>query len=729
MLLLLVAVGDASAPEVGDDADAGAELAPPPPSPLPQPAPAPAPPTVFLRGRVLEKGTRQPLAAASITVDGGPAGESGSDGSFALRVAPGPHYIQVQLPAHETIDRRVDAQPEAREEIFRLLPLLSGERYQTTVRAGHAELPSVAVSADEARRVPGSQGDPLRVIGSLPGVSQVAWPAALYVVRGANPGNTGFFIDGVRVPALFHLALGPSIVHPYLIGDLEFFPGGYPASFGGYVSGIMAARTAAPPADRVHASADVTAFDAGGIVTAPWHGGRGTIAAAVRYSYTGALFSLLSSDTVLRYGDYQLRADHPFAGGQATLFALGSLDDLGWLSTKGNQEYASLQFHRVDTRWRRTMGEGRVLAGLTLGVDRSRSTLFGRAIQMRAFNAAPRLIYDRGAGALDLEIGTDANAQTFASEVPDFQRRGSDLSRSRPAFSQGVYATVTLHAGRHLTISPGLRGDFFAEQSVRRWVAEPRLAILYQLSPLVALKANGGRFAQMPSLPVSVPGFEAFGLADLGLQTSLGGSLGVEARLPRALTLGLTGYYQRVRLTDVRDIDLDVVDPAAPDFLVSRRGYTYGAEVLLRRADRARFFGWLAYTLSWSLREDDGGVVGRSDWDQRHILNLVVGWRLARHYTLGARFHYNTGRHAPILMGGGGEHRQLPAFYDLDLRAERRFVLDRFLLDAYIDLGNVTFTRQVVQLYSDIDPVTQKPSVFEQSFQIVLPTIGVHAEF
>ena len=134
----------------------------------------------------------------------------------------------------------------------------------------------------------------------------------------------------------------------------------------------------------------------------------------------------------------------------------------------------------------------------------------------------------------------------------------------------------------------------------------------------------------MPSLPVSVAGFEAFGLADLGLQTSLAGSLGFEARLPRSLTVTLTGYAAQLRLTDVRDIDLTTIDPGAPDFLVSRRGRAYGAELLVRRADLGRLYGWLAYTLSWSRRQDESGVFGPSDWDQRHILNLVAGYRLPR---------------------------------------------------------------------------------------------------
>ena len=160
-------------------------------------------------------------------------------------------------------------------------------------------------------------------------MSQVVWPFALYAIRGANPGNTGFFLDGMRVPALFHFALGPSIIHPYLIDKLSFYPGGYPARLGGYVSGAVAADTAAPPNDIARFTADVRLYDAGGLVTAPWDDGRGTVAVAARYAYTGLIVSRLFGDVDFGYADYQLRVDHTLAGGRATLLALGSFDHAG----------------------------------------------------------------------------------------------------------------------------------------------------------------------------------------------------------------------------------------------------------------------------------------------------------------------------------------------------------------------------------------------------------------
>jgi len=189
----------------------------------------------------------------------------------------------------------------------------------------------------------------------------------------------------------------------------------------------------------------------------------------------------------------------------------------------------------------------------------------------------------------------------------------------------------------------------------------------------------------------------------------------------------VTGFYQKLQVSDVRNIDVNNPDVGAPDFLVSRLGRAYGVEVLLRRADVGRAFGWLAYTLSWSQRYDDTGVLGRSDWDERHILNLVSGYRLGHAVTLGFGFRLNTGRWAPVINSPSGEYQQLPVYYQIDLRAERRFVFDRFVMDLYADFENITYNTETVQLqqvgyYGD-------PSVFAQNLRIILPTAGVHAQF
>ena len=143
---------------------------------------------------------------------------------------------------------------------MRLVPRAGGETYETVVRGAPPEAPAVALEKPEMTRIPGTLGDPFRAIETLPGVATIAWPLPIYAVRGANPGNTGFFLDGMRLPALFHFALGPAVIHPYFLEGMDFYPGGYPARYGRFVGGaVVAADTPAArgPGARVRGRAPV----------------------------------------------------------------------------------------------------------------------------------------------------------------------------------------------------------------------------------------------------------------------------------------------------------------------------------------------------------------------------------------------------------------------------------------------------------------------------------------
>ncbi len=691
---------------------------------------------VPLRGQVLSKGTRQPLGGAAITVDAVPAGEADDSGRFLLEVESGPRRVQVQHPGFEPLDLKVEAGGE--EQIFRLAPRQTGERYETVVTPPDERAARTTLREEELTRVPGSMGDPFRVIESLPGVSQVLWPLALYTIRGANPGNTGFFLDGVRMPTLFHFALGPSVIHPFFLQEINFYPGGYPVRYGRYVSGIVAAKTAAPQVDRPHASLDVRLFDAGGIVAAPFNEGRGNIAVAGRYSYTGLLVSALQENYELGYWDYQVRAEHTMGPGRLTVFAFGSGDHLGRRVLLLSQtddgvtdelQHIRLQFHRVDVRWDGRVLGGRAEVGMLASRDESSTSITeiaSRPIAMRSVTAAPRLSYGRAlASWADLELGGDAEFQRYwpTSEIAPEMRQ--DLFQNRDVQALGGYLGFTFRAGSRLSLSPGIRTDVFLEQQA--WAIEdsPRLTVRFRPAGDVWLKASAGRFAQMASLPVAVPGFEGFGLDDYGTQTSLQGSFGVEAPLARTLSLDATAFYQRLHLTDLASLFL--TDATTGPLVEVRDGRSYGLEVMLRRPLGQRLYGWLAYTLSKSER-----AIGYfrqrvpSDWDQRHIVNLVLGYRLRRGYTLGSRIHYNTGRLYPVfdLRTSLVDYRRLDPFFQLDLRVDKRFVFDRFVLDAYVELVNSTLSREVYDLKQEVNGTLNS-----RGYRIALPSVGVHAEW
>src|SRR5258708_40296372 len=76
---------------------------------------------------------------------------------------------------------------------------------EVTVRAPHREVGGTTLRRDDTRNVPGALGDPTRLVEALPGVVPTTSGLQAFFVRGAPPTATGSFVDGVPVPALYHL--------------------------------------------------------------------------------------------------------------------------------------------------------------------------------------------------------------------------------------------------------------------------------------------------------------------------------------------------------------------------------------------------------------------------------------------------------------------------------------------------------------------------------------------
>jgi hypothetical protein len=687
------------------------------------PAAVVVPPGIDVTGTVFARGGGDPVLGATLVLDSFPAGETDEAGHFRLSLQPGKHRLQIQAPGFDLLDVSLGPELARTPLVLRLSPRSSGERYQTVVSAPGG---GIAIGGDDLTSTPGSLGEPFRIIESLPGVSQVGWPLALYTVRGANPGNTGFFVDGVRLPALFHLGLGPEVIHPYFLERIDFYPGGYPARFGRFVSGIVSATTVAPKIDRVRGSVDLRIYDVGGMLSTPFDAGKGTVMLAGRYSYTGLIFSALSPSYTLSYWDYQARVDHTLGRGQFTAFAFGSHDQLG--DKRYPETNAQIDFHRLDLRWSAALGPGRLLVGSSLGLDKSAVSLdpvVKLPISIDTKSAAPRASYTILSRNVDVEVGADSEIQSLRPTSEREDTHSQALFQDRIAAAAAAYTALTLRPISQIEVIAAMRYDVFFEKDARRYEPGPRLELRFRPVPQTLLKAQVGRYAQTASLPIAVPGFESFGLASIGTQTSKQASAGIEQDLGDALSLNLTGFYQRLRLTDL--LSLFQYDPQDARLLEPREGESYGVEVLLRRPPSHRFYGWLSYTWSRSYR-----LIGASeskafsDWDQRHVLNLVSGVRLPKRFTVSGRFHLNTGRPYPLFDDdnpGPPEYIRLPTFYEVDFRIQKRFLFDRFSMDVYLEAVNATLTKQV------FDAKRQYGKQVDRYYQIVLPSVGLHAEW
>src|SRR6185369_15689147 len=232
---------------------------------------------------------------------------------------------------------------------------------------------TATLSRAEVRQIPGTFGDPFRAIEIMPGVTPIISGLPFFFIRGAPPGDAGYFLDGIRVPLLFHIGVGPAVVHPALIERVDLYPGGYPASFGRFSGGIVSGETT-PPAAELHGEYNVRLYDAGALVETPFADHRGELLLAGRYSYTAALLSVLNSTTELNYWDYQARVSYALSTKDTvSLFSFGSYDYEGERTPTRTLTLFGTEFHRLDLRYDHALSkDGQLRLAVTGGVDLSR---------------------------------------------------------------------------------------------------------------------------------------------------------------------------------------------------------------------------------------------------------------------------------------------------------------------------------------------------------------------
>lgn len=585
----------------------------------------------------------------------------------------------------------------------------------------------------ELTTIPGTFGEPLRVVATLPGVARTPFGFGFFVVRGASFQNTGFFVDDYAVPLLYHLGAGPAIIASRLVDSLDFFAGGYPVSLGRYTAGVIALHTKPPAVDSFTLEFEVDALRASALMVVPLPDNRGSIALALRRSYYELLLPLITDAVSLSYTDYQLRVDLRLSQQvRFSLFFFGSRDSFetrqavggtsGGEGANAGAHYAFDQLiaavdwqpsARFSLRWSGTVGPSRVrfvndrVGADALGTDTP-------ALRLGERLTARWLLSDQ----LETRLGADldvflthvsASAPSIA-ELPGIPSPGppTEAIELRDQTSQLGVAPFVEQIWRPgaLELTLGMRAEYLYYGDRGRWVPDPRAVARLEIFPKVWLKAGSGLFSQ-PPLPFQV--LREAGNPRLRPNRALQNSFGAEVKLPFQTEVETSLFYNAMWQLSRGSADLytDESGRVRPAFYADDgRGRSYGWELLLRRRVSSGFFGWLSYTLSRSERSLEGGRAVVFSFDQTHVLNVAASYQLGA-FRFGARLTLATGRPVADLLDPSGQsalfdadqadlspsargaRTRLPTFHQLDVRIDRDFRWGPLTGSFYLDIINV----------------------------------------
>jgi len=296
-----------------------------------------APTSGKLRGVVVAKGTGAPLGKVTVELAGASphTTTTGEDGTFAFdELPPGDVRIalsradmtrqetQETIEAGRTLDARYTVELDARGEDAK-----DGDEdkddLEVVVVAPRLvkQVASTQVSADEARRLPGTQGDVLKVVENLPGVARATAGSGQVVVWGAAPQDTRTYVGAVRIPMLYHFGGLRSVLHNDAVEAVQLMPGGYGVAWGRGLGGLVHVALRDLPRDRLHGGAQLDLLDASAAVSGPI-ADRLAARVSARRSHVADAAGLLSDQrfqeffTLPEYHDAQGRVRYDLGEGE-----------------------------------------------------------------------------------------------------------------------------------------------------------------------------------------------------------------------------------------------------------------------------------------------------------------------------------------------------------------------------------------------------------------------------
>lgn len=613
------------------------------------------------------------------------------------------------------------------------------------------------LDTDLAMVLPGTNGDVVKVVQSLPGVARSPLGTGSLIIRGTAPEDSVGFVDGMPLPMVFHFGGLSTVIHGRSVAEVGYVPGNAGVRYGRFLGGLVDIHTRDTRPEHPVRAVHVDLYQAGLFLDTPV-GDRSALTVSGRRSYIdtllqGALDARGIPVQAPVYSDVQARwlriAD---SGTRTELLFLRSHDTFEYLGVEEGEEVPAvaldLAFWRLRGRLQQSVGGVQHELVVGVGVDTESFSSFsydGAHEQVASVTVRDEWLREPTPEALGWRVGLDlwSGRDVF---LYDIEQYGPFEGGATPFHAPAAYGEVTVRRGP-LTATPGLRGDLVVyPYDAISGSLDPRLHTRWTLDDVWALTAATGSYSRLPTARQMVASSD--GNPTLLAERSWQNALGVEVSPRQGLRVEVTGFANRLdrRIVGREDrfrfqatplLQSGPVDdgPYAND----GTGTILGGE-LFARVDQPRFTGWLSGTVSRSRRVDRGDLEPTLfTYDQPVVLTALGTWLLPRNWRLGSRVRFTSGNpYTPVVQRfqdmesrsfvpiyGPEDSARLAPFTALDLRVDKTFTFQHWRLTTSLDLQNLTFRKNPElpawnSTYTTFDPITGLPP---------LPVFGLEGEW
>jgi hypothetical protein len=646
---------------------------------------------------------------------------------------------------------------------------------EMSVQGRQSDYSVITENAQKIIDVPGSLGDPLMAVFSLPGVLSGGDGGGAPAVRGSSPSDNRYLVDGAPAAYVFH-AFSTSIFNENIIQDFELFSAGFGPRYSNAIGGIFDIKLRDPRAQEIQTKVDVSILRAGVFVegevsenSAFYFSGRASLLqyffdADAAEKEDGIKVQDAPEDTDYQF-KYQFKLDENH---KLTLSANGASDlaaaEFTEFSTEVLEEPdfagdAKIKntFNNQSLRWQFAGAGGRALEVQIGHYQKNDDTFWGGDkyfFDMATEDFYALVNYDFLAGkSHSISVGAEAHQTEYSYGArfinylctefdPDCELRRGELIVADDALTileHSAYVNDHWAITDRFALDLGVQAHYndFTEETF----THPRMAMAWEFIDNWTLSSSAGSYNRLPDMDKTFP---QIGNTELQSPTSNHYTFGIKHEFGNEWSWSVTTYYKTM---DDLPLASDVNDSSQPFYTNNVEGEAYGVDLFINKGLTDRWYGWLAISASRSTRTNKLTDIERDYYlDTPLVVNWVMNYQLNDVWTVGTRLTAQSGRAITPIIGvqpnpyfenrilpvyGEAYSENLPVYARLDLRFKREMTLWGYSGTYNIDILNALNRRNVTDRNLDYKR-TQSAQNFKVEDEVgmgIIPAVGMSLKF
>lgn len=643
------------------------------------PAPSPLPDDALLAwfsvfGFVKDEASGEPLTEATVWDPVHRRGTySNQHGYFTISLPEGKQTLQFSYAGYTVNMIFVpDLQQDTRKDI-RLQPLppieevvISGEQRQKKEGADK-------VNAEDYNNVLG-EPDVLRSLYQLPGVKNVADIPNGILVRGGNPGENLFLLDGNPVFNPMHLLGSLPIVNKTALKSMYLYKSNFPSRFGGGLSSVMDVNTKDGNMKKWKGEINAGVLAGSFTIEGPIKKDRTSMMLSFRHSWVNPFLRLIQRGVNLNFYDLQFKATHLIGKRDKIMVNIYAGDDNLALNENNINNRHQWGNKNMAITWNRVLGPK---AFVNTSINSSsynniagfRYSLYdssGVMVQNKVYNIFSSIKQYNLRSVLEITPSNNwrmnmggkisyTDIKPFTRNVTqDFIDDPEEFS-TFPTLSFREYVLFyesDIRVNKRLSVRPGIHFSHYEYGSFTFNSWQPRFYAAYRLDAHQQLSVAWSQMAQYlhqvtnPYMGVNsdawVPATDK-----LKPEQSRMINFGYLWQHKKFGTFSAEFYYKKLlNVTNyIEGKNLFLNNSSWEQSVQTGKGWSYGSELMFFRKT-PKWSAQISYTLSWNWRQFrsvNKGVKFPFKYDRRHDLSMAASYLVGKRWNLAALWTFATG--------------------------------------------------------------------------------------